>query len=558
MSLRFCALAAFVFLLTAGCASQAPEPAATPSKPSGRELVARQVAPAAERGFAYPVHRRLDELTSAVVVPGPRPQKEGRIESSLREDEIIALQEQASRLPADSAFQPLGAGGVDFSLGTNFDSIDVTECCGSGDLNPPDPELAVGPGHVVAAVNASVEIYTLDGTSVFGPTPLETFYSGLPGGCTAFPFDPNAIYDELGGRFIVGADGNGTSYCVAVSDTSNPLDGWTFYDFAVNVNGEFFDYPHIGVGHDAVYVGSNMFGVGSGRVFAFDKTAMYAGQMAQSVSQAIGANTTPQPLKLHGAADGSFPTSGPHYILTSRGGFGNPDTFGLFSWDDPFGTNTLTDLGTLDIQAAHGVTLGFPVESPQQGGGSIAGNDPRGLDFEYRNGSSWMTMHASCNPGSGTVNCIQWAEIDTATVSVVQAGVFATDDEFRIFPDLAVNACGDALIGYTKTSATSLPGVYVAGRKAADSQGSMQGEIEIKAGESVANEPDRWGDYTSMTVSPDGKTLWYLGEYGKTLGAGRNWGTYIGSVTFADCEGSTTIFQDNFESGNTSAWSLEL
>ena len=44
--------------------------------------------------------------------------------------------------------------------------------------------------------------------------------------------------------------------------------------------------------------------------------------------------------------------------------------------------------------------------------------------------------------------------------------------------------------------------------------------------------PRRWGDYTEMTIDPDGETFWYLGEYSKNTGttSGR-WGTYIGSYS---------------------------
>ena len=539
-------LAITALLMSMGCASQAP---ISPSKPAGRALTARTGPPAPERGIAYPVFRTLDQLTTPATITPP-PEGDGRIDSWRTESEIEELTRQAYRLPFSDAIQRQTRGEVDFTLGTHFDSIDVSECCAVGTLNPPDPDLAVGPEHVIATVNAGLEIYTLDGTSVFGPTPLITFFSGLPGNCTSFSFDPNALYDEDAGRFIVAADGDGASYCVAVSETSDPLDGWFFYDFAVNVDNAFFDYPHIGVSHDAIYVGANMFGTTfTGRVFALDKIAMYAGNPATSVTQTTSA--TPQPLKAHGASNGTFPTSGPQYILGGGG-----INYNLYSWDDPFGANVFTLVGGLNLGAAHGVTVGMPISNPQMGGANIAGNDDRGLDFELRNGSGWMAMHVSCNPGGGTVNCIQWAEIDLDTATVAQAGVFGTDGEYRYFPDIAVNDCGDALIGYTKSSTGSFPGVFAAGRSAADPTGTLQGEIEIKAGDTTANEPDRWGDYTSMSVSPDGKTLWYQGEYAKDLGgSGRNWGTYIGSVTFNGCQGEgSMLFEDGFESGDVAVW----
>ena len=484
--------------------------------------------------------------------PKRRPNREGeggsrsRAESSFTEAEILAMIAEAERLPPDPNVQVLGEarGGLDFSAGTRFDSIEVTECCDSGTLNPPDPEVAVGRNHIIAVVNAAIEIYDKSGNSVFGPLDFESFFSVLGLGCTIFPFDPNAIYDESEDRYIVAADGNGSEYCVAVSQTGDATGMYNFYAFPVNVGGAFFDYPHAGVGVDAIYVGANMFGGGTGRVFAFEKAAMYAGTPAASATQDLGADSTPQPMNIKGI----FPTTGPHYILTSRSGAGD---FQLYSWDDPFGADILSSITTLDVPAVHGVAVGFGIGSPQLGGGSINSIGPRPQDFEYRDGFAWMTNLVSCNPGGGTVNCVQWAQIDVANAAVAQAGVFATDGEYRIFSDLAVDACGNMAVGYTKTDATISPSVWIAGRSASDPPGTVQGEVEIKAGETAFGE-SRWGDYTGMTADPDGRTLWYLGEYAKNTASSRNWGTFVGSVRFNNCDAD--IFADGFESGDTSSW----
>ncbi len=500
-----------------------------------------------------PVVASLSELRPAPVTaarPNREDEGDSRIESSYTEAEILEMIAQAEQLPADPDVQILDGdrGGLGFSVGTSFDSIDVTECCLSGTLNPPDPELAVGLEHVVAVVNSSLEIYDKAGTSLVGPLDFETFYSVLGLGCTSFPFDPNVLYDESADRYIIAADGDGTEYCVAVSQTSDATGMYNFYAFPVDVDNDFFDYPHAGVGVDAIYVGANMFGPGTGRVFAFEKAAMYAGTAAASANHATGSDDTPQPMNIKG----TFPTGGPHYIVTSRSGAG---IFGLYSWDDPFGADVFTDVTSLDLPAVHGVTVGFGVGSQQATGVNINSIGPRPLDFEYRDGSGWTTNLVSCNPGAGTVNCVQWAEIDVATAAIEQAGVFASDGDYRIFPDLAVNACGDMLVGYTKTTSTTYPGVWAAGRWAADPPGTMRGEVEIKAGEAEFGE-SRWGDYSGMTVDPDGTTFWYLGEYSKAgITSSRPWGNFIGSVSFDGCT-SDGIFADGFESGDTARWDI--
>ena len=114
-------------------------------------------------------------------------------------------------------------------------------------------------------------------------------------------------------------------------------------------------------------------------------------------------------------------------------------------------------------------------------------------------------------------------------------------------------------IGYTKSSASSFPSVYVTGRESDDAAGTVQTEVLMKAGEKAYTAfdapPHRWGDYTGMTIDPDGRTFWYLGEYSKiTTSQSGDWGTYIGSFTYSDA----SIFADGFESGNTSAWAATV
>ena len=150
-------------------------------------------------------------------------------------------------------------------------------------------------------------------------------------------------------------------------------------------------------------------------------------------------------------------------------------------------------------------------------------------------------MTIGCNPGSGTVNCVRWAQINPATATVLDAGVYSSNGEYRQFPDLAVNHCDDMAIGYTKSSSSIFPSIFVTGRENTDPAGTLQAEVQLKAGEISytsfeTSAPRRWGDYTEMTIDPDGLTFWYLGEYSKDTGTTQGrWGTYIGSYSFSSC-----------------------
>ncbi|MCA9986111.1 MAG: hypothetical protein KDE59_17510, partial [Anaerolineales bacterium] len=403
--------------------------------------------------------------------------------------------------------------------------------------------LAVGSNHVIAVVNVAFEIYDKTGTSVIGPLTFSSFFTGVSG-CTGV-FDPNALYDEEAGRYILGIDADGANYCVAVSATSDPTGVWYRYAFAAATpSANFFDYPHAGVGDNALYMGGNMFNCApscsfiESRIWAYDKAAMYSGNSASFVTASLGTSGfTPQPLNLHGFDQGTWPSTNTHLFMAGL----NADNVRLFSW-----TNALTGgspglVTTYNLQTITGVSSSEPLSFPQSGtGGDLQGNDSRPQDFEYRNGYGWVTQAIGCNPGSGTVNCVRWAQINLSSLAVADSGVYGSNGTYRSFPDLAVNHCDDMAVGYTKSSSSMFPGIWVTGRESSDSAGTLQAETQLKAGEitytAFAGAPHRWGDYTEMTIAPDGLTFWYLGEYSKVTGSSSGrWGTYIGSYTFPSC-----------------------
>lgn len=491
----------------------------------------------------------LEEVTDAVYDPynklargwgvggGPK-----RIRGHIPPEEADRLRAEALAMPPARGLmvpqEPVVANPVDV---TGFDSLDIGDCCGGAGANvPPDPQLAVGLSHIIAVVNVAFAIYDKSGTLLRGPITFSSFFAGTPNCSNTAVFDPNVLYDEEKDRFILGIDGNGTDYCVAATTGNDPLGTWNRYAFQTNYANAFFDYPHAGIGVDAIYMGSNQFDGDlangfEGRVFAMDKGALYAGAALSVATHSTGYDGgTPQPMNLHGHAQGTWPTSGPHSIMTE---VFDGATHSLWSWDDPFGANLFTFVGDMDLNAATGITAGLPVDVPQAGSTSkLQANDWRGLDTEYRNGFIWMTNTIACNPGTGTVDCIRWAKIDPIAAAVIDAGVFASNGAYRFFPDMAINRCEDMAIGYTKSSSSLYPGVYAIARE----NGVLQPELTLKTGElaytAFDSSPRRWGDYTGMTVDPNGERFWYLGEYSKNTGNPSGlWGTHIASFSLDSC-----------------------
>ena len=511
----------------------------------GRPLAPRNdVAPAPESGVATPVTVELAAIPTGVNPENTLYARWQRGEVDLTEEEsllppaeVAARQERALSLPPMTAPAALLTGQAPVP-GAGWPSLDYND--GSG--VPPDPELAAGPNHLIAAVNSSFAIYNKSGSLVGGPYEFGAFMNSNPN-CNAFNFDPNAIYDEQANRYILGIDVDGTHYCLAVSATANPLGAWHIYAFHVASGAEFFDYPHAGVGDDYIFAGANIFTSGflESRVYAFDKADMYAGTAAAWASRDLPTTEdTPIPLHLHGWNQGTWNSGTNHYFITDYNY--NGATYRVWRWSNPL-SSAPAAVGVVNLQTATGVTGGYPIDVPQQGStAKLQANDYRPHDFEYRNGFAWLVTTISCNPGGGTVNCLRWAKINPATAAVADAGVLSTSGQHRIFGNLAVNSCGDMVVGYTKTSSSMFPSVFAAGREDGDPAGTLQPEVQLQAGTitytAFDGSPHRWGDYTGMTIDPDGQTFWYLGQYSKNTGTSNGrWATYIRALSYPDCDG---------------------
>ncbi|PYU77489.1 MAG: hypothetical protein DMG51_20710, partial [Acidobacteria bacterium] len=114
---------------------------------------------------------------------------------------------------------------------------------------PPDPNLAVGPNHIVQMVNTEVAVYSKSGTIFAGyPKTIGSLFSALGGSCTGEWGDPIVQYDKAADRWLISQLGSFSApfaECFAVSRTNDPTGAYNLYaySFGTNLN----DYPKIGV-----------------------------------------------------------------------------------------------------------------------------------------------------------------------------------------------------------------------------------------------------------------------------------------------------------------------
>ena len=93
---------------------------------------------------------------------------------------------------------------------------------------PPDPNMAVGPNHIVQWVNNSLVVFDKQGNVLQAPVLDETFWGGIYGTCDQLGgmSDPIVKYDRVADRWIIGEVAipivSQFVQCFAVSKTSDP------------------------------------------------------------------------------------------------------------------------------------------------------------------------------------------------------------------------------------------------------------------------------------------------------------------------------------------------
>ena len=114
---------------------------------------------------------------------------------------------------------------------------------------------------------------------------------------------------------------------------------------------------------------------------------------------------------------------------------------------------------------------------------------------------------------------------------------------------IAADRQGNVALGYSTSNDTNFPSIAYSGRLAHDPPNMLpRTEIQLFAGAGSQNQncdpekPEslcsRWGDYSSMSVDPDGCTFWYTNQYydSQMYGDLLFWSTRIGSFKFPSCQ----------------------
>jgi uncharacterized repeat protein (TIGR01451 family) len=550
------------------------------------------VTPTVSSPVAFGASKPLRDLARTQTPTGKGvPAQGGMGEEADANEALIHPTGNGSALGVDPVLQQGAAGSGIPPTGQNFEGNDIGESSSDGVFigAPPDTNGDVGPNHYVQTVNTVLSIYSKTGQRLVGPTPLNNIWKSAPNAaqfnCTLQSRgDPVVQYDPLADRWVitqfnfpgVAVIAPPFDECIAVSKTGDPTGEYWLYDFNYSAT-IFNDYPHFGVWGDAYYMSVNQFDTTtentdfhSAGACAFERAKMIAGDAG--ARQVCFDESTFDPKDANGnyIYGGQLPAD---LDGTTPPPAGEPNFFMQFLDSTTAGKDKLLEFkfhvdwnnpanSTFGNGTANG--NGKPVEIPVADFSVVCNGDqtvddrnclpqkdsPDGLDsigdrLMYRLGYRNFGDHESI-VANHTVNVgdtakhagIRWYEIRSpnATPQVYQQSTFAPDAEHRWMGSIGMDSAGDIALGYSLTSSNRHPAIAYTARRASDPLGQMSmGEGLLYQGlGSQTGTNSRWGDYSSMSVDPNGCTFWYTQEH--YLGTDTfNWGTRIGSFTLPVC-----------------------
>jgi hypothetical protein len=416
---------------------------------------------------------------------------------------------------------------------------------GSNGYIPPDPNMAVGPNHIVQIVNVQVAVFDkASGTMHAGyPKTLGSLWSPLGGDCaTQNAGDPIAQYDAAADRWLITQLGSLSppySQCIAVSQTNDPTGAYNLYaySFGNNLN----DYAKFGVwptATNSAYLSTaNLFANGANFVgaalCAYDRAAMLSGASAPTaLCYTISNDGGFLPSDLDGPTP---PVAGsPGYFLT----FETLSSLRLYRFSPNFANpNSSTLSAPVDMAvSSFNMACGGGTCVPQPGTGRQLDSlgDRLMYRLAYRNFGDHEAVVVNHSVTSGSSVGVRWYELrgpfSSGTPTVYQQGTFAPDSDYRWMGSIAMDKNGDIALGYSTSSSTTFPAIRFTGRTSAYPLNTMAPETTLQVGGGSQTGYTRWGDYTAMRIDPsDDTTFWYTNEYYSSSSSG-SWKTFIGSL----------------------------
>ena len=421
------------------------------------------------------------------------------------------------------------AGAATGPIATVTQSLSGLDDSAAGGFEPPDVQVAAGPGFVVEMVNLAERVWRTGGgpAQLLQTQPLGAFFASGADDLT----DPRIAYDALSGRWFSSiSDIAASSVLLAVSSGSDPTAGWTVTSYKATGCA---DQPRLGLTDATVVLGADVFR-----------------NCTENGTRPVGSElwiVNKQEL-LDGSTKPDFTTYGPDPAISSFApvqSLSSTSTDYAVSVDEP--SSRVVHLFAIDGIPPAAVTvkeiatpaitrlLRPPFASqPATASGSpqppIDTNDDRVLDSVWENGRLWFTSNTACVPAGDVLlrACARVVELSTVTRTVTTDDNLSQPDANLFYPTARPDGVGNLVIVYGESGEAIGPEVVAVGR-APDGTYTDPVPIAQSAGAYLG---DRYGDYFGAARDPqDPGLVWVAGEAGTAVVGERGWATIVASVS---------------------------
>jgi hypothetical protein len=458
-------------------------------------------------------------------------------------------------------------------------------------VEPPNPEIAVANGWVLAGVNNAIQVYSTGGAPLL-PRVLSTnelfqvpaAINRTNGDNGVYPTDMRVFYDHGIDRWFVvqraqdydlwGYAVNSSHLYMAVSQTGNPTGAWNIYTMNTTNASHigcpcFSDFPQIGADQYGIYISSDEYDTGYGNfvdatILAMSKLSLAAGDVNPRLLEFViprwtGYEASIRPAITPPGASYALARGGVEFFLSTQSVRYSDNGFGLWALTNTASLNTTPNLRLMQT-VIPGIPYTYPDVATQKPGllpygstltppGLLAfidgGRDSRVLSLAYAAGRLFATFATAYTDDAGHgVVAGAWAMLypslrgEALTAPVSRFGYLVGGANHVLRPAAAVNASGRGAIAFTLVGPDHFPSAAFV-----PIEGFMPGAtIQVAAAGTAPEDgftgyPDlgfstsgvaRWGDYSCAVAAADG-SIWMTAEYipGGMRAEMANWGTRV-------------------------------
>ena len=421
-------------------------------------------------------------------------------------------------------------------------------------FRPPDTMGGVGSDRIVELINGRYTVYDKNTGAELETSTLDDFWSNSGVEIDGFTFDPRVLYDPFSERwFAVSVDdarGVDNSILLAVSETSDPTDGWKGYDIDGDLEDKrWADFPTLGFDAEGVYISASMFDIPNDgesndtttTIVAVPKDNLLAltptlGETTFRNNSLSDTGFTVQPVVDLDNTEPGQPAALLSAFNTSSGIFKRTNITGDLT------SPNLDIPGTLISVTAYNSPS--DAEQPQNQADIESGDSRFSGNVVLQNGDLWGVQTVENNGR----NALRWFRIDEDSNLLIDEGLIADESLDFYYGSIAVNEFNDVVIGFSGSGENQFVSTYAALGETVGNNTTFDDPLLLQEGVDTYVSFDgigrnRWGDYSATVIDPDDPfTFWTFQEF---VSAEDVWSTQITELNLVSSV--PTLGNDNIQ-----------